>query len=101
MHRGTTPTFILTLPEDVNLDLARNVYVTVTDHKGKHKLTKTDCLIDGNEVRMTLSQEETLGLASAYIQINWTYLEGTAVKRAASEIVPIHFKRNLEEVVLE
>lgn len=102
MHNGITPTFTLTLPEGIDLSYANNVYVTFSDKKGKHKITKTggDLSIDVNKIQVTLGQEETLTLGNTYIQVNWTYLEGGMTKRAASEVVSVYFKDNLEGGVL-
>lgn len=102
MHKGITPTITLTLPEDIDLSQARNVYVTISTKNGKNKITLTgDALtIDANVITTTLRQEDTLKLSQAYIQVNWTYLEGGMTKRASSDIVSIYFKDNLEAVVL-
>lgn len=101
MRKGITPTITLTLPDGIDLGTANNVYVTIANKRGK-KLTKTgaDLDIDENVVKVTLTQEETLGLSQAYIEVNWTYLEGGMTKRAASEIVSVYFKENLEAGVL-
>lgn len=102
MHKGITPTFTLTLPEGIDLTYANNVYVTFSDKKGKAKTTKTgeDLTIDVNVIEVTLTQEETLKSDNVYIQVNWTYLEGGMTKRAASEVVSVYFKDNLEGGVL-
>ena len=101
MRKGITPTITLTLPEGIDLGAANNVYVTFANKRGK-KITKTgtDLDIDENVVKVTLTQEETLGLSQTYIEVNWTYLEGGVTKRAASEIVSVYFKDNLEPEVL-
>lgn len=102
MHRGITPTFTLTLPEDIDLTYASNVYVTFKDRKGKNKITKTGTAltIGTNTIQVYLGQEETLSLSDVFIQVNWTYQEGGLTKRAASEVAAVHFKPNLEEGVL-
>lgn len=102
MHKGITPTFTLTLPEEIDLTYASNVYVTFKDRKGNNKITKTgpDLTIDTNTIQVYLGQEETLSLSDVFIQVNWTYIEGGLTKRAASEVAAVHFKPNLEEGVL-
>ena len=99
MTRGTTPTFILTLPVDVDLTTANNVYATF--QQGLTKLTKTgDALtIEGNIVNVFLSQKETLSFygGSVEIQLNWTYADG---KRACTNIVTVPVNKNLIGEVL-
>lgn len=102
MHRGITPTITLTLPEGIDLGYANNVYVSISDRRGKNKITLTGAAltIDGNTITTTLRQEDTLKLSQAYIQVNWTYLDGGITKRASSEIVSVYFKDTLEPEVL-
>ncbi len=104
MYKGITPTFTLTLPEDIDLSFASHIYVTL-GRKGKAILQKTeeDLDIDANIVSVFLSQEETLALPAGQvqIQINWTYLEAGATKRACSDIATTYWKGNLEAGVLE
>lgn len=103
MYKGITPTFTLTLPEDIDLDLATNVYVTF-GRRGKKILEKTgsDLAIDDNEIGVFLSQEETLALPTGevQIQVNWTYNEADAVVRACSDIATTWWQPNLESEVL-
>lgn len=103
MYKGITPTFTLTLPEDIDLAFAQHVYVTL-GRKGKAILQKSDeeLAIDGNVVSVFLSQEETLALpeGEVQIQVNWTYQEAGVAKRACSEIAKTWWKRNLEDEVL-
>ena len=102
MHRGITPTITLTLPEDIDLTFANHVYVSISDRKGKNKITLTDSAltIDHNTITTTLRQEDTLKLSQAYIQVNWTYLDGGMTQRASTEIVSVYFKETLEPEVL-
>lgn len=102
MHKGITPTFTLTLPEDIDLSNASHVYVTFSDKKGRKKVTMTEEAldIDGNIIRTTLRQEDTLKMSQMYIQVNWTYIEGGVTKRAASDVASVYFKDNLEGGVL-
>ena len=105
VSRGTTPTYRLIL-QDTTIDLAEanDVYVTFADGKYNKIIEKTgaDLYIDGNVVEIFLTQEETLKLPSGEIlvQINWTYLEGTTTKRAASQIVRTTSARNLKNEVI-
>lgn len=105
VSRGTTPTYRLIL-QDTTIDLAEanDVYVTFADGKYNKIIEKTgsDLYIDGNTVEIFLTQEETLKLPSGEIlvQINWTYQEGTTIKRAASQIVRTTSARNLKNEVI-
>lgn len=105
MYKGTTPTFTLTLPEEIDLAYASNVYVTFSHGEGSSKLTKTgeDLVIDRNVIDVFLTQAETLAFAGSavFLQVNWTYQEGDVTKRAASEVVVLRLKENLEAGVLE
>lgn len=104
MYKGITPTFTLTLPEDIDLSFASHIYVTL-GRKGKAILQKTDgdLDIDTNVVSVFLTQQETnaLPIGEVQIQINWTYQEAGVAKRACSEIAVTYWKGNLEPGVLE
>ena len=103
MYKGITPTFTLTLPETVDLDLASNVYVTF-GRRGNKILEKTggDLAIEDNTIAVFLSQEETLALPSGevQIQVNWTYQEQGATVRACTDIATTWWSPNLEPEVL-
>ena len=98
--RGTTPTLVLTFT-DPNLDLttASNVYVTLKN--GTVKITKTgDALeVEPKKISVFLSQTETLGFpeGAAEVQANWI----GGGKRAATEIAPFYFSRQLLDEVLQ
>jgi len=103
-YKGTTPTYILTLPKDINLQQATNVYVTFAKTNYTVVLTKTgdDLTITNNTISVFLSQEETMKFQtdSILLQVNWTYDDGGIAKRACTEIVSVPVKRNLlNEVV--
>ena len=99
MVQATTPTFVLTLPRDINLEEA--VHVKFTMKQGLFKLTKSDEQIElnNNIASVRLSQGETLVFAAkpAEIQLNWIYADGT---RAATDIVTVDVKPNLHREVM-
>jgi hypothetical protein len=99
MVQATTPTFVLTLPDTVDLSEAENVYFTI--RQGHVFMTKTgeDITVDGNTVYVPFTQAETLRLLCgiAAIQLNWVYADG---KRACSNIVNIKVDPNLIMEVL-
>lgn len=100
MVQATTPTFILTLPEDVDLSQANNVYFSLK--QGIVEITKTDedMVIEGRTVSVYLSQSETLQFrqGAADLQLNWTYANGS---RACSVIKRIDVAPNLLKEVVE
>lgn len=100
MVQATTPTFVLTLPQTVDLSQAANVYFTVT--QGANILTKTgaDLTIDENVVSVFLSQEETLAFSvgSIELQLNWTYQNG---ERACTNVKTVSVDKNLLKKVVQ
>lgn len=86
MQRATTPTHIFTLPFDVSL--LNEVRVTY-QQKGKTILKKTEeeCKLDGNQISVTLTQEETMTFeanTSVFIQLRVLMVDGTV---SASQIM--------------
>ena len=100
MVQATTPTFVLTLPQDVDLSEARNVYFTAT--QSRIILTKTgeDLTIDRNVVSVYLTQAETLmfSVGKIELQLNWTYPNG---ERACTNVVSVDVDKNLLKKVVE
>lgn len=70
MIRGTTPTHIFLLPEELNPGSFAEIFITyaqlgcVVAEKERNDMT-----ITGREVRVTLSQEETLKLLPGTVEI--------------------------------
>ena len=104
MYKGTTPTYILTLPQDIDLDNASEVVVTFSDFHYQRILEKSgaDLTIEDNTISVFLSQEETLRFpeGKVRIQVNWTYISGGQMLRACSEIATIHAQKNLKNEVI-
>ena len=100
MVQATTPTFVLTLPNDVDLGEAAHVYFTLRQNGATIEKSDTDLNIDANEVEVYLSQEETLKLSigAARLQLNWTYSNGS---RACSTIATVTVDENLLKAVVE
>ena len=71
MYKGTTPTFILTINTDLDLDTdTSEVWVSVKDFGGTvYNWEKTDLEIDENEISLTLTQTETLAFAAGLAEI--------------------------------
>ena len=94
MYRGTTPTLKFTLPFDTSTLEA--VWVTIAQG-GKVIINKekSDCDLKGNDISVTLTQEETLALESenkAEIQLRVLTTDGLAL---ASEI----FRENTDYIL--
>lgn len=100
MMKGTTPTLTMTLPDEVNLEDASRVFVTFSSRAGEKllELTEQDIELDKNVARVFLTQAQTLGFPDKVgVQVNWTYTEAQAVKRACSNIVFLAFTNNLKK----
>lgn len=97
--RGTTPTFRLTLPETVNLDMVRAVYVTFCRNNVAVTKEIDNTVIERNVIVVSLTQEETLklGAGTVEIQVNWISAIGI---RTASSIAEYEFTRQLLPEVL-
>ena len=100
MVQATTPTFVLTLPNTIDLSQAANVYFTLKQGAVEIKKTGDELTVSTNTVSVSLSQAETLGLTpgQARIQLNWTYADG---KRACSNIAHVAVNENLLKEVVE
>ena len=100
MTQATTPTFILTLPNSVDLSEAANVYFTLKQNNVEIEKKTSDLQIDGQTVSVFLSQIDTLQLTAgtAQMQLNWTYENGG---RACSNIVSVNVTENLLKAVVE
>lgn len=99
MYTYTTPSFTLTLPEEIDLASADNVYVTFSSNN-KILLTKSgsDISVKKNVIGVTLSQAETKDFPHrVMMQVNWTYTENGKQKRACTNIKTLEFKSNLVE----
>ena len=100
MTQATTPTFILTIPDSVDLTVIKNIYFTLK--QGIYTIQKSgqDLQIEGNTISVYLNQDDTVKLKTgdAKLQLNWTYEDGS---RACSNIVQVPINENLIKEVLE
>ena len=98
MVQATTPTFILTLPDTVNLTEANTIYFSLT--QGATNIKKIVTADSPNVVSVYLTQAETLPLSRgiAKIQLNWVYSDGS---RACTNIVDVNVAPNLLRAVIE
>lgn len=99
MVQATTPTFVLTLPDEVDLSQANNIYFTLRQNGIQINKTGGQIVVDGQNVSVYLSQSETISLqvGLAQLQLNWTYANGA---RACSNIVSIPVTENLLKVAI-
>lgn len=98
--QGVTPTFTLTLPESVDLTVAKGVYATFSQSKTSLTKTADSLTIRAHEVDVYLTQAETLSFQKGrvMVELNWTYDDGS---RGASEKKGIEWDDNLLQEVLE
>ena len=101
VYRATTPTITTTLPQGVDLSNAIKVYVSFASGENTF-LTITDPVVDGNEVSVFLTQEETLKLpvGDILMQINWTCEDDGKILRPCTPIDTIRVRRNLYDHVM-
>lgn len=81
MKRGTTPTHVFTLPFEVNL-IEKVMVIYAQNNVEVIKKEKEDCEMNGRQVSVTLSQEETLRLsqtANVEVQIRILTNKGNAL----------------------
>lgn len=97
MVQATTPTFMLTLPEGLDLSEATNIYFTL--QQGNVDVRKDNLTVTGQTISVYLTQAETLPFKAgiAKLQLNWIFADGS---RACSNIVSIHVGDNLIDEVL-
>lgn len=100
MVQATTPTFVLTLPNDVDLTEPNHFFFTAQQGNTVIQKSDEDLVIDGHTVSVYLTQEDTIKFLSGNIriQLNWTYDDGS---RAASEIATVRVTENLLKEVIE
>lgn len=101
MIRGTTPTFVLTIDETVDLTEASNVYVSFENDNVElvKKSGDSGVVVEAHQVSVYLTQEETLKFRkSMEVQLNWTYANGS---RGCTKIVNVPVGKNLIEEVLQ
>ena len=99
MIRGTTPKLNFKLP--FNVSILNNLYITFNQNN-KTLLEKTlnDCVLKGNVVAISLSQEETLSFSAKEnieIQLRAKTIEGDAL---ASNIIITSVGEILKEGVI-
>lgn len=113
IRKGTTPTLKLSLKKknetdpEIDLSIADDIHVTFSRTHQQILFDKTgdDLEIDGNDIHVFLSQEETLNLKgvsngdndSFLIQVNWTFTDDAThqKKRACTVIKSIYLSPNL------
>lgn len=99
MTQATTPTFILTLPGTVDLSGIQSMFFNLEQGTTRLRKTGNELTINGNEVSVYLTQEDTLKFnkGQASLQLNWTYPDGS---RACTTIISVPVDPNLlKEVV--
>lgn len=99
MIRGTTPTFTFNLPFDVSL--VKTAYITLRSMGVEVEKGTKDCVLSGNTIATTLTQEETLTLPKnrqAQIQLRVLTTDNKAL---ATEIYTVQVADILKEGVIK
>jgi len=99
IRQGVTPTFILKIPDSIDLTLAENVYATFKQGGIMMTYTGEDIEVEEHRVKVYMGQEETLRFerGTVMVQLNWTYADG---KRGESNIGKIEWDITLLREVL-
>lgn len=99
MTQATTPTFTLTVPNEVDLTQAAHIYFTLIQGANIISKSDTDLTVTAHSVEVFLTQAETLPFKAgkAALQLNWTYPDGS---RACSNIASVSITANLLKVVV-
>ena len=100
MYRGTTPTITFTLPIDGSSLTALNLCFA---QKGEILLEKnlTDCVLEGNTLRVTLTEQETLQFAADRGMVEMQLRVGCGATKMASNIMRVSVERILKDGCLE
>lgn len=98
MYQGTTPTLVLTVGEE-QLD-GCTCYVTVKSNGRMITKSGDGLTVSGNEIAVTLTQQETLSLfpGSCEIQVRWIDSNGNAM---ATDIARVTVSNVLLKQVIE
>ena len=100
MYRGTTPTVTFTLPFDSSCITALNLCFA---QLGKVVLEKdlTDCVGEGNTLRVVLAETETLLFNANNGMVEMQLRIGCGETRMASNIMRVSVERILKDGCLE
>lgn len=101
MIQATTPSFVFTLPESVDLSAAEHVYFTISQSGAIVTKDESEMEISENVVTVSLAQEDTVNFnfgIDAKVQLNWTYSDGS---RMATKVQTVPVFENLHKDVLE
>lgn len=78
MYRGSTPTIVINLPEEIDLDTMIDIWVTFKNFYSTFtlKLSKTQIEIDNVEKKLTmrLTQEQTLSMGAGDVKVQARFL---------------------------
>ena len=99
MRRGTTPTLTFTLPFEADMITACNIAFAQAKKLVLEK-ELADCEVDGQTLRVTLTEEDTLRL-NAGDSVEIQLRVGIGESRLASNIIRIHVFSILKDGVLE
>ena len=100
MVQYTTPELVFVISdENVNLNNAENVYVTLQKSNINLTVTGDDLTIEDGKtikVRLTQQQSQKFDTGSVQVQINWTYYgDNGTLQRSATGVKTIDITKNL------
>lgn len=101
--RFTTPTFTLVFDEncpDLDLTLARNVYVTFKNSFATITKSGSELSIQPKQIEVVLTQQETgsFSVGKVEVQVNWITINGM---RASSTVEAVDIGKQLMQRVVE
>ena len=104
LYRGTTPTYTITFPNDIDMTLATNIVVSLGNSSKNTLFEKkgNDLDVDVHTISFDLSQEESLRFRDKFVvgQVNWLYPDGSKVKRACSNTFRFPVEDNMKDEVM-
>lgn len=104
LYRGTTPTYTITFPNDIDMTLATNIVVSLGNSSKNTLIEKkgNDLAVDVHTVSFDLSQEESLRFRQKFFigQVNWLYSDGLKTRRACSNFFKVPVEDNMKDEVM-
>ena len=98
MTRGTTPSYVITIKDDVDLSEVTDLYVTLKQSETS-KVTRKNAELEGKAITLTLTQEETLLFkeGEAELQVRGKFSDGVAF---ATKVIRVPVNRVLYDEVI-
>lgn len=102
--RGTTPTYTIKYPREIQIDTLKDTYITFEQNKANVELTKhgSELVImeQDNAVKVTLSQEETLKFQKGTFKLQIRSIDyfghAVATIEAEDEVYDVLYEKVIE-----